>query len=203
MEGMPQPVDINKLKNILGNAKKIMQVTENGNYKTGNIDGSRLVEDTNTYLDANQVPSEYITQTNSYGLDPTRGISYNEQNVLNSRLPENIKKIMLEQPIPQVSMGHTFNLSDVSDLLDEKPMPAPAVRPRTNKMVNETVNSYNHNSDLITINKNELKDIIKDVLVEYLFNDYSKNLTESVIKKTINTLIKEGKISPKKPKTTI
>jgi hypothetical protein len=70
-------------------------------------------------------------------------------------------------------------------------------------MVNETVNSYNHNSDLITINKNELKDIIKDVLVEYLFNDYSKNLTESVIKKTINTLIKEGKISPKKPKTTI
>jgi len=203
MEGMPQPVDINKLKNILGNAKKIMQVTENGNYKTGNIDGSRLVEDTNTYLDANQVPSEYITQTNSYGLDPTRGISYNEQNVLNSRLPENIKKIMLEQPIPQVSMGHTFNLSDVSDLLDEKPMPAPAARPRANKMVNETVNSYNHNSDLITINKNELKDIIKDVLVEYLFNDYSKNLTESVIKKTINTLIKEGKISPKKPKTTI
>ena len=109
MEGMPQPVDINKLKNILGNAKKIMQVTENGNYKSGNIDGSRLVENTDSYLTANQVPSEYVTQSSVSGLDPTRGINYNEQTVMNSRLPENIKKAMLENPIPQVTMGHTFN----------------------------------------------------------------------------------------------
>ena len=40
MEQMPQPIDVNKLKNILGNAKKIMQVTESGNYKTGNIDSN-------------------------------------------------------------------------------------------------------------------------------------------------------------------
>jgi hypothetical protein len=203
MEGMPQPVDINKLKNILGNAKKIMQVTENGNYKSGNIDGSRLVENTDSYLTANQVPSEYVSQSSVSGLDPTRGINYNEQTVMNSRLPENIKKAMLENPIPQVSMGHTFNLSDVSDLIDDKPMPTPTARPKTNRTINENVNHYNNNSDLITINRNELKDMIKDVLIEFLINDYSKNLTENAIKKTINTLIKEGKISPKKPKTTI
>ncbi len=203
MEGMPQPVDINKLKNILGNAKKIMQVTENGNYKSGNIDSSRLVENTDSYLTANQVPSEYVTQSNVSGLDPTRGINYNEQTVMNSRLPENIKKAMLENPIPQVTMGHTFNLSDVSDLIDDKPMPAPTARPKTNRTINENVNHYNNNSDLITINRNELKDMIKDVLVEFLINDYSKNLTENAIKKTINTLIKEGKIVNKKPKSSI
>jgi len=204
MEGMPQPVDINKLKNILGNAKKIMQVTENGNYKSGNIDASRLVENTDSYLTANQVPSDYATQTSVTGLDPARGINYDEQAVINSKLPDNIKKIMLENPIPQVSMGHTFNLSDVSDLVDEKPMPAPSGRPRTNNTIKENYNNYSqNNNDLITIDKNQLKDMIKDVLVEFLLNDYSKNLTENVIKKTINTLIKEGKVSPKKPKSSI
>jgi hypothetical protein len=51
---------------------------------------------------------------------------------------------------------------------------------------------------MITISKSQLKDVVKDVLIEYLANEYSKTLTENTIKKTINTLIKEGKISTKK-----
>jgi hypothetical protein len=45
---------------------------------------------------------------------------------------------------------------------------------------------------------NVLRAMMKDVLIEYLSNEYSKNLTESVIKQTISTLINEGKITAKK-----
>ena len=53
---------------------------------------------------------------------------------------------------------------------------------------------------MITISEAGLRDMIKDVLIEYLSADYSKNITEGVIKKTINTLIKEGKIKTKPTK---
>lgn len=198
MEQMPQPIDVNKLKNILGNAKKIMQVTESGNYKTGNIDSSKLVQDTSTYVNESNMGGTYIPETynQSYG-DPTRPVNnYNQEMIQNSRLPEAIKQAMLAHPIPQTTMNHTFSLDDVSDLIDEKPMPAPQVKRRTN--INEQTTNYNNNSNMVTIDKNELRDVIKDVLIEYLTQEYSKNLTESVIKKTINTLIKEGKVSNKK-----
>ena len=45
--------------------------------------------------------------------------------IMNSKMPEAIKKAMLENPISQPKMNHTFNLDDVSDLIDEKPIPAP------------------------------------------------------------------------------
>ena len=36
---IPQPIDVSRLKGILGNAKKIMGKVETGNYETGNVDG--------------------------------------------------------------------------------------------------------------------------------------------------------------------
>jgi len=198
MEQMPQPIDVSKLKNILGNAKKIMQVTESGNYKTGNIDSTKLVQDTSTYVNESNVNGGYIPETyNQTYVDPTRAINtYDKTMIQNSRLPEAIKQAMLAHPIPQATMNHTFSLDDVSDLIEEKPMPAPQARNRAT--VNEQVTNNRTNSNMVTIDKNELRDVIKDVLIEYLTQEYSKNLTENVIKKTINTLIKEGKVSNKK-----
>lgn len=194
----PQPVDVSRLASILGKAKSVMKATESGNYSTGNIDASRLVQDTNNYVTESHVPQGMIPQ-GGYG-DPARPIgAYDEQTIMNSRLPESIKKAMLENPIamPNNPIGHTFNLEDVAHLMEDKPMPPPSA-PRNRQVVSENRNNYSNNSDMITISKSQLKDVVKDVLIEYLTNEYSKNLTENTIKKTINTLIKEGKISTKK-----
>jgi len=197
MEQIPQPIDVSKLKNILGNAKKIMQVTESGNYKTGNIDSTKLVQDTSSYVNESNMGGSYIPETyNQTYNDPTRPVNnYNKEMIQNSKLPEAIKQAMLAHPIPQTTMNHTFSLDDVSDLIDEKPMPAPQAR---RNVVNEQTTNHTNNSNMVTIDKSELRDVIKDVLIEYLTQEYSKNLTENVIKKTINTLIKEGKVSNKK-----
>jgi len=102
--------------------------------------------------------------------------------------------MMIENPIPQPSgLNHTFNLEDVYDEHDEKPLPIP--QPRT-RAVNEQYQQQQQHFG--GYSENVLRAMMKDVLIEYLTNDYSKNLTENVIKQTINTLIKEGKITTKK-----
>jgi len=177
----PKPIDVNMLKGILGNAKKIMNKVDTGDYTTGNVDGRALSED-----GVKQLQAEGVKR-------PTKQTGYNENRVKQSRLPESVKKMMIENPIPQPSgLNHTFNLEDVYDEHDEKPLPIP--QPRT-RAVNE---QYQQQQQFGGYSENVLRAMMKDVLIEYLTNDYSKNLTENVIKQTINTLIKEGKITTKK-----
>lgn len=188
MNGAPPPADLSKLKNILGNAKSIMNKVNDGNYEKGNVDGNTLVQSTDGYVNEGNMNLNATTMGNSARQmkQPSKDV------IMNSKMPEAIKKAMLENPISQPKMNHTFNLDDVSDLIDDKPIPAPT----TKKRVNEGVVK----GDMITISEAGLRDMIKDVLIEYLSADYSKNITEGVIKKTINTLIKEGKIKTKPTK---
>ena len=180
----PPPIDISKLKGILGNAKKLMNKVETGNYETGNVDGRALTED-----GVKQLQAEGVKRPTNQAQP-----QINESNIKNSRLPESIKKAMLENPIAQPNgMTHTFTLDDVYDIADEKPMPLPQARK------NVTNENYQHSQqNVVGYNDTELRAMMKDVLIEYLSNEYSKNLTESVIKQTISTLINEGKITTKK-----
>ena len=195
MNAVPPAADLSRLKGILGNAKAIMNKVNDNNFETGNVDSSSLVQDTSNYVNEGQAPQQEI-QGQTMG-DPTRKMgNLSHDAIANSNMPESIKKAMMENPIAQPTMNHTFNAEDVADLMGEKPMPAPsAPRTQARKPMNESM--VQQTNDSFTVSESSLRGIIKDVLVEYLAADYSKNLTEGVIKKTINTLIKEGKIKTK------
>jgi hypothetical protein len=191
MNATPPPADLSKLKGILGKAKAVMNTVDTGSYQTGNVNGSALVQDTSNYVESQNVPVE--NRATSIG-DPSRQMRQpSKETIMNSKMPDSIKKAMMENPIAQPTMNHTFNLDDVSDLID-KPMPAPQARPQ--QRVNENV-VHNQANDTFTVSESALRGIIKDVLIEYLASDYQRQLSEGVIKKTINTLIKEGKIRTK------
>jgi len=179
----PQPIDLNRLKGILGNAKKVMNKVETGNYETGHVDGRALTED-----GVKQLQSEGVSRpmNNTQHIDESR--------INNSRLPESVKRAMKENPIPQPSgLNHTFTLDDVYDVSDEKPMPIPQSRKQSvQENYQQPTQQFGGHSE------NVLRAMIKDVLIEYLSNEYSKNLTEAVIKQTISTLLNEGKITAKK-----
>lgn len=190
MNGTPPPADLSKLKNILGSAKAVMNKVNDGNYETGNIDGNALVQSTDGFVNEGNVSTN--TQPSGTGNAARKMKQPSKDAIINSKMPESIKKAMLENPIAQPTMNHTFNIDDVSDLIEDKPMPTPTSKKRVNEGVVK--------GDMITISESGLRDMIKDVLIEYLSADYSKNMTEGVIKKTINTLIKEGKIKTKTTK---
>jgi len=173
----PAPVDLSKLKGILGNAMKVMNKVEKKDFSTGHVDGRALNED-----GIAQLQNEGITKPQQLG-------DYTDEQVHKSGLPPEVKKAMLMNRIPKATPNHTFTLENVSDLI-EKPMGIPKT-PKTN--INENVNS-----DLITISKTELKNIINEQIIEVLTKSYNKTITEDAIKKTITTLIKEGKLTVKK-----
>src|SRR5690606_29300250 len=118
------------------------------------------------------------------------------KNMATSKLPENIKKAMMEQPIPQVNLASTtFTLADVDTELVANPTPIQNQQPR------RIQESIQHN-DSFTVSEAALrgiiKDIVKDELLSFMNETYAKTLSEQAIKKTMNVLIKEGKIAVKK-----
>jgi len=202
MNTIPQPADLSRLKGILGKAKQVMNTVNEGSYQTGNIDASSLAQNTDNYT---QAPTQGQPQhTNQMANQPTTYVPNNSaskvitQEAINkSGMPDEIKRAMMENQIQQPDMNHSFTLDDVSELIEDKPRPAPSNK-RPAPSNKRPVNNSNQQNGNININEAKLRDMIKDVLIEYLSGNYTQNITEGVIKKTINTLIKEGKIKTKR-----
>jgi len=196
----PAPVDASRLKGMLKGAKALMDKVETGNYQTGNVNidtsitGDQLVES----VHGNQGMGGENTTNVAPKIVGGQPIY---KNLETSRMPKSIKEAMLKQPIPQMSMANnTFTLDDVSDLIEK---PLPRTTPVTKRpQILETRQPISQVNDTFTVSETALRGIIQDVvnkqLLEFMSETFAKKLTEEAIKKTINTLIKEGKISTKK-----
>ena len=203
----PAPVDISKLKSILGNAKKIMAATEQKfPSKTAKTAKTAMAEsyDYNSgpmYSENDEREPEYPTyvpqQQNGMGENIHKPMVYSEEAVMNSNLPANIKEAMLKNPIPKLSGPPSkFSLEGLEDLVEKPKFKSPGVPLR------ESSGSYQAPSNMITVSLDQLNEII-DQRVEKRVNEvlakmYSKTITEQAIKRTISTLITEGKIVKKK-----
>lgn len=186
----PPPVDLNKLKSILGASKAIMNKVESGNYETGHIDSRALTEEGVQELQAAGVTKP--------AMQSTQHLSYDAETIQNSRLPEAVKKLMIERPIPQMSNpNYTFSLDDVADLAEDKPMRAPKAPQKR-----QVYESVSQNSELISLTKEDLKEmvstLVNEKLLDFFAKNYNKMMTEDTVKKTVNMLIKEGRLIPKK-----
>ena len=193
---IPAPVDLNRLKSILGASKAIMNKVETGDFETGHVDPRALTEDGVRELQAEGVTRPAMSNHSA-------NVGYNEQTVMNSRLPEGVKKIMLERPIPQLTgPNYTFSLDDVSELATDKPMGLPKTPKTSPKPTRQVVNESYSQSDMITVSKTELGEMVKNIvnerLLEFMTKTNNKAITEDAVKKTIALLIKEGKLTPKK-----
>lgn len=195
---MPQPIDINRLKGILGGAKAIMNKVETGDYETGNVDARALNED-----GVQQMMAEGITRPQQSVAPQPQLYGSNKpmyKNMETSKMPAAIKEAMLKTPIPQHSGvgGHTFNLEDVQDSpqLQQRQRQQFPSTPKTQPR-RQIYEEPNHDGTF-TVSESSLRGIVKDILLEFMTSTFTQNLSEEVIKKTITTLVKEGKINVKK-----
>jgi hypothetical protein len=202
----PAPVDINKLKSILGNAKKVMAATEQ---KFPSKTPKQTMAESYDYNSGPmysenderepQYPT-YVPQQQEQGAineNIHKPMTYDEQAVMNSRLPANIKEAMLKNPIPKLSGPPSkFSLEGLEDLIEKPKFKSPGVPLR------ESSGSYQAPSNMITVSLDQLNEMIdqrvEKRINEVLANMYTKTITEQAIKKTISTLITEGKIVKKK-----
>lgn len=121
-------------------------------------------------------------------------IDYDADIVRNSKLPQNIKDLMIAHPIKQItSITPQFTAEQISKITGQ-----PIRENKPQQRVNENIQRPSNNPDMITISKSDLKEMINEGIATFFKQVYDKTLTEETIKKTINVLIKEGKINVKK-----
>jgi hypothetical protein len=196
---IPKPVDINALSvALLAKSKKIMNLVESKNpvkQKDTYSDSSQNSYGSEMYNEADEKEPMYENfeyTNNSQPLpNPTEVRDYTDEQVMNSNLPQNIKEAMLKNRIPKLSaLPSKFTAEDISRITG-----APIRQPK--QVVNEVQNRV-QNSDMITISRSELQNMINESINTFFKQTYDKTITEEAIKKTINLLIKEGKITTKK-----
>jgi hypothetical protein len=120
--------------------------------------------------------------------------NFSREHIMASKLPANIKEAMIKNPIARPSMSGTLSQEAIEAINPS----ARKATPQPRQMVSENRATKPVDSDLITISRSELKEIMNETLVSFLKTNYEKSLTEAAITKTINLLIKEGKIGVKK-----
>lgn len=170
----PKPIVLSGMEAILANARKIMAKTD--------IDKPIIMSETTL----KQTTIEEAEEPSIRPLTSSQG--YTREQVQNSNFAQPIKDMMLK--------SINERLEDVSDL-EDIPMTPNKRQPYFKNSIPLQESIRSNNSDMITMSKAEFKTLVKENVLEFLIENYNKTLTEQAIKKTINVLIKEGKLTIK------
>lgn len=191
MDIAPPSVNLSPLDAILARAKSVMKVTDTTKPIV-------LSENTRKEIEIEEASEEYRTPSPQYSSG-----GYTNEQVMASNLPPSVKEAMMNKRIPAPNEFPSAIKEDYSPLDDIKMIPnkrAPILKQAPRQIVNENLNQLrNNNSDMITVSKAELKEMINESIITFLAQSYNKTLSEEVIKKTMNILIKEGKLTLRKP----
>jgi len=175
------------LLNKLMISKKIME--RHDNIKRGDINESRMTTPTvNDYQPVNgnyNIPQEYLSESQvkkSESPTPTR------DRILNSNLPDEIKRLMIEYPIDQPNSMSGPTLSE--DLVEKasRLMNKPTQNNKTSQQQNPVNNNYN---DLKSVIRETVEDVLKEngLLIE------STSKSNELFKFRVGQHIFEGKLT--------
>ena len=205
----PSPND--RLRSMLSGAKAVMnKVNENDSQKRG-VSRNEPLPPPN-YNDVPVYPTQPQHQPQQYAqpqqgallseaeMMQMRGVQYQApapvptaggyRNIANSKMDPRILEAMAKNPIPQVSLSHSFNASDVADLMVNHQPNLPQ------RNIQETYQqTYQQPQGL---SEQQIRSIIKDEMVNFVTNYFTKNLSEQIKKTMIKYMIAEGTIRVKK-----
>tara|TARA_Y100000389_G_scaffold81463_1_gene78030 strand:+ start:3754 stop:4314 length:561 start_codon:yes stop_codon:yes gene_type:complete len=180
--------NINKLTEILNKSKAIMNKTDS---EYGAVTNMVSEQPSHQEKEIPNLTENFVRERSNttQSVAPQKG---QYRNLKTSKMPQAVLQAMVEEPIsiPE-SPNHTFELSDVEDLVNESPTPQPTMTPTSNKSVD--VNNIRQ------IVREEIEDVVREVVEEYL----DKSLVTEDIKIKIGDTIFGGQLKPlpKKKKT--
>lgn len=199
----PTPVNLNALTSILAKSKQVMKkvdaekpIVSKGGETRGLSEtvatSAKVMPNYSESDEREPIYEEYAPSTSQSNIHEV--VDYTAEHVHKSKLPAVVKEAMLKNHIPKAKFTTSkFSLEDVSELIEKKPMANPQQAQK--RQLNETTHSSN---DMITISRSELQNMINEAVMKFFKTSYDKSITEDTIKKTLNILIKEGRVVPKK-----
>lgn len=117
----------------LVDSRKVMEKVNTGEYETGNINEQKLIGDESEELTDGEKPITFSSLKESASRLKTEVIDV--EKIKQSKLPDSIKKAMLENPIPRVSLDDGLNINLVNKakrLMEEKGVATPESKKRAN-----------------------------------------------------------------------
>lgn len=192
-------VDLSRLTGVLKNANKVMNKVESGAYSSKPKNQVPMNE--NVHYDYGDEYEETETQVPTQPKISPNSDVYKER-LNKTKLPESVKRAMLEEPIETPDYTNSLSEADLYDDEDRMPDFTPdrvkqQLHERLERKKQPQQRNSNMGGDMITINKNELNSLIQENVVKFLSIYFTKNITEKSVKQTLKQMLSEGKIRTK------
>lgn len=183
------PISSNDLMSKLVQAKKLMNKVDTGDFQKGNIDESKLM-----------APSEdvdYINEDYSQPVVNTRPVGTpSVDKIQQSKLPDAIKKAMMENPIPQISLNDSLDMDFVKGakrLMEQEGVQSKQSAPKKQTQTNTSGGGVNMNS-LATLIENTVRKVMDEKLSQILTAQQTQSINENLVLKVGDSIFK-GKIT--------
>jgi hypothetical protein len=176
----------NDLMHKLVQAKKVMNKVDGGNYQRGQIDESILRSAPEDVMNNTQMQSNPSVQRQT----GTPNISQ----IQNSKLPEAIKRAMIENPIPQISLNDTLDMDFVKGAKRLMEQEGVSTKPSQSK---QTTNNNGGNIDMNAIAvliENTVRKVMDEKLNQILTASQTSTINENLVLKVGDSIFK-GKIT--------
>jgi len=185
------PISSNDLMSKLVQAKKLMNKVDTGDFERGNIDESRLMAPSNDseYLSESYEQSQPQVNTRPVGT-PTA------DRIQQSKLPDAIKKAMIENPIPQISLSDSLDMDFVKGakrLMEQEGVQSKQTQKKPSPQPTGNASGVNMNA-LATLIENTVRKVMDEKLSQILTAQQTSTINENLVLKVGDSIFK-GKIT--------
>ena len=172
----------NDLMRKLVQAKKVMNKVDSGNFERGHVNEMTQFSDTTQLIEAEAPLKTNVKQPTPISMDK----------IQNSKLPDAIKKAMMDNPIQQISLNETLDMNFVNGV--KKLMEQEGVGKQQPKKPTQTsTGSFDMNS-IATLIENTVRKVMDEKLNQILSAQQTASINENLVLKVGDSIFK-GKIT--------
>jgi hypothetical protein len=176
----------NDLMQRLVQAKKVMNKVDGGNYERGHVNENMLMSSPEELMNNHEQPQ--ISR-------PVNNGQVNVERIQNSKLPDAIKKAMMENPIQQISLNDTLDMDFIKGA--KRLMEQEGVGPKKSQPQQRQQASSNSNVDMnaiATLIENTVRKVMDEKLNQILSAQQTQTISENLVLKVGDSIFK-GKIT--------
>jgi hypothetical protein len=178
------------LMSKLVQAKKVMNKVDGGNYERGHVNENILRSSPEEFMQQQVAPVQNIRSVNNGEV--------NINKIQNSKLPDAIKKAMIENPIQQISLNDTLDmdfLKGAKRLMEQEGVSTKKQTQLPQQRTQNTISGGNIDMNAIAVLiENTVRKVMDEKLNQILSAQQTQTINENLVLKVGDSIFK-GKIT--------
>lgn len=178
------------LMSRLVQAKKVMNKVDGGNYERGHINENVIKSAPEDFIQPQEMPVQNTRPVNNGPVNISK--------IQNSKLPDAIKKAMIENPIQQISLNDTLDmdfLKGAKRLMEQENVLSKSSKQQTQQpRYNNTPSQSVDMTALATLVENTVRKVMDEKLNQILSAQQTQSINENLVLKVGDSVFK-GKIT--------